>query len=1227
MNIYLVKIFYRFLSFVLLMIILLGFSIYFLLTSTRGADLVLAYAASYLQENSSTELQYENLSGDLLSGLDFENLRILNPQVNLQASSVSSTWSLLALLDRQINLDALHITGLDIALTIPETDGSPADLKTQIDAIFALPFSLNLLDLDLSTAQISLDQQTYQIEKLSGTLALDSKALSLDAVTFIGYGLNLNGSAAIQADTLILDGNLDWLLANTLATETLGDSFSGSLFFSGDISNVEIIHTLNQPTAINSEGILSTGLLDATGLNFFFEHNFIELVSFLPEQNLLSSIRGSLLTHGAADLIFLDAAIQLGPTQLSPLELLLSAEYQNQSLIFETISANSDEISIEAIANLALQPFNFTLEWGLTNLVLDQYLESISLEDVSAGGQLVVNDAAEANLELTFLTARLNDYPLEASGLLEFADNALSTINIDLNAGANAINLGGSLDEQIDLNWLVDAPDLAVLLPGLSGRIYGAGRARGEMTNPEISGDLQADALQYQSAGSLYFLQHLSANILTNRDEYQVNLSLQDLNFPLAETTYQFNDGDISINGTLAEHQGMVSLNADALALQFMLDGSYLNDTWQAAFSDANIDSPYGLWTLQEPLNLTLSSSIINVSQHCWNYLQTRLCSGVNLENDNFDIRVSLNELPLVYLNTENIMARIDRPNLNRLFETKPEGLTSLQQAYAIALPENTFIDGFLSAQLEAQGNINNISGADFLLQFQPRDYSLNLFLPQDDERPNVQAEIRTFNIDHRMLQLSQRAGLWQADANLSVFHQEANGVDIQGDVNTLINMDINQNLSGAIEFDFSSLNWLETLLPDIRNTQGELNGLFDIEGTLAEPRLLANLSILGGSFELPEYGIAPEQIEVDIISDDQQNIQILASAVSGAGELVFIGNANSLFTADRNFSIRLQGENFSLINNIGTQISISPDVELSFSNNALDIQGTVTVPELSLDIRENQTVLLNSGTEISRDARIISAPPEQQYLLANNPSQQLQEISVTANLDLALGENVHFQGLGLDLWLAGDLQIQQDIGRPLLAYGDISIREGVYSIYGQSLDISNGKLIFFGNPANPALDIRAYRANSDIQAGVQINGTLRNMQSQLFSTPTLPDSEILSILITGKSFANTDNEDQSNLLGAITSLGINRGQGGVANTIRSELGLDSLALNSQNDLTQSSLGLGKYLTPKIFMHYEIGLFEKASILSLDYILSERLKLEVESGVSQSIDMTYTIEK
>jgi hypothetical protein len=44
-------------------------------------------------------------------------------------------------------------------------------------------------------------------------------------------------------------------------------------------------------------------------------------------------------------------------------------------------------------------------------------------------------------------------------------------------------------------------------------------------------------------------------------------------------------------------------------------------------------------------------------------------------------------------------------------------------------------------------------------------------------------------------------------------------------------------------------------------------------------------------------------------------------------------------------------------------------------------------------------------------------------------------------------------------------------------------------------------------------------------------------------------------------------------------------------------------------------------------MRYDIGMFDRESVLMLDYILTERLRLEVETGASQSVDLTNTVEK
>jgi translocation and assembly module TamB len=77
---------------------------------------------------------------------------------------------------------------------------------------------------------------------------------------------------------------------------------------------------------------------------------------------------------------------------------------------------------------------------------------------------------------------------------------------------------------------------------------------------------------------------------------------------------------------------------------------------------------------------------------------------------------------------------------------------------------------------------------------------------------------------------------------------------------------------------------------------------------------------------------------------------------------------------------------------------------------------------------------------------------------------------------------------------------------------------------------------------------------------------------------------------------------------------------------VSSKLGFDSFTVESGSTLEDSALGLGKYITPDLLMRYKVGLFDRQSVLSIDYNLTKHIKLEVETGISQSVDISYTIE-
>ncbi|HBX38500.1 MAG TPA: hypothetical protein DEG76_14970 [Pseudohongiella sp.] len=114
---------------------------------------------------------------------------------------------------------------------------------------------------------------------------------------------------------------------------------------------------------------------------------------------------------------------------------------------------------------------------------------------------------------------------------------------------------------------------------------------------------------------------------------------------------------------------------------------------------------------------------------------------------------------------------------------------------------------------------------------------------------------------------------------------------------------------------------------------------------------------------------------------------------------------------------------------------------------------------------------------------------------------------------------------------------------------------------------------------------------------------------------------------MTGRPMSEIGTEQDGNaLVGAATSLGINQTQG-IVTQIQDQLGLDTLSIDSRGDVSDSSLMLGKYITPRIFVRYAVGLFETESSLAIEYTVNDRVKLEATSGQSQSIDLTYTVEQ
>jgi translocation and assembly module TamB len=260
-----------------------------------------------------------------------------------------------------------------------------------------------------------------------------------------------------------------------------------------------------------------------------------------------------------------------------------------------------------------------------------------------------------------------------------------------------------------------------------------------------------------------------------------------------------------------------------------------------------------------------------------------------------------------------------------------------------------------------------------------------------------------------------------------------------------------------------------------------------------------------------------------------------------------------------------------------------------------------------------------------------VMASTDQLIIEDSEPGPETTDYPIYTQVRFTLGDAVSFDGLGLTGLLGGSVLATDEPGQPTRASGELNIRNGKYKAYGQDLEIRRGRLLFAGGPlTEPGLDIEAVRQPApDILAGVKVRGSLQKPVVSLFSEPPMSQTEQLSWLVLGRPLeGNTSDSEQSALNNAALMLGLGGGEA-LGEELGKKIGVDEVSVSSEGgDATSASLLVGKYLTPKLFVSYGVGLFEPVSTLRLRYTLSSHWYLVGEaSAVRSGSDLFYVIER
>jgi translocation and assembly module TamB len=346
-------------------------------------------------------------------------------------------------------------------------------------------------------------------------------------------------------------------------------------------------------------------------------------------------------------------------------------------------------------------------------------------------------------------------------------------------------------------------------------------------------------------------------------------------------------------------------------------------------------------------------------------------------------------------------------------------------------------------------------------------------------------------------------------------------------------------------------------------------------------------------------------------------NLEFSANGKAGAGSLSSSGKIEWR-EGEPYGDIKLQGDSLRMVDVPEARIDASPDLDFRIAADEIFVKGEVKVPLARIRPADLTNAVLPSADEV------LVGPTEQ---VEKDPFRVTSEITMT------LGEKVTIETYGLSGHVTGSITERTLPGQPTRATGELQVKDGQYTALARKLEIERGRLIFADRLlVDPAVDIRAVKIFPDVKAGVNVRGTLREPRLTFFSEPAIPQSQIVSLILAGGSLQTAQEQSRVNN-GQASQEVAGQAAALLAAQLGSKMGIPDISVESDYDrgvnegAIGTSLVLGKYLSPRLYVSYGISLTESINTIKMRYTLNDRWTVKTEAGKERSADLVYTIEK
>ncbi len=387
--------------------------------------------------------------------------------------------------------------------------------------------------------------------------------------------------------------------------------------------------------------------------------------------------------------------------------------------------------------------------------------------------------------------------------------------------------------------------------------------------------------------------------------------------------------------------------------------------------------------------------------------------------------------------------------------------------------------------------------------------------------------------------------------------------------------------------------------LPPGNNLKGNVKGNVIASGTLSNPDFSGSLELTNGEYNYKQYGIQLKDISSQITANGSK-ISFTKIIANDRFNNPLKGSGTTLLNKDKNFNFTVQTDKFNLMNTPYLHGEVKGNFILNGNKDSATGKGKFALGPMEIKIPEH----FQQNIPELHIAEIIEEGKKAVY--QNDTPYELK-----LNIALETAKQVYIRGWGVDSLLQGQLHVTGYAHDPLI-HGTLKSVRGKYQEFGRLLNVKKGVLTFDG-PISPSpyLNIVGVAIEGSNEIRLILSGSIQNPDIIIDSTPAMSQEEAMSMLLFGKNPGNISTFQALQLADSVRRLS---GHGGGFDPLglgRKILGVDDINFKSDSKNPENtSVGLGKHLTDKVYFEVENGRQEGSAKTRIEVQITPKISIE-----------------